>query len=61
VEENLSFSLMLSYTTLFQRFDARAPRFNQFEEIRNAPNRYVIGWLSFGVGFNVLIKTKKTR
>jgi hypothetical protein len=61
VEENLSFSLMLSYNTLFQRFDARAPRFNQFEEIRNTSNKYFIGWLSFGVGFNVLIKTKKTR
>lgn len=61
VEDNLSFSLMLGYTTLFQRFDARAPRFNQYEEIRNASNKYFMGWLNFGVGFNVLINRKKGR
>lgn len=58
VEDNMSFCLMLSYTTLLHRFDARAPRFNQFEEIRKASNKYAMGWLAFGVGFNVLINKK---
>lgn len=59
VEGNMSFSFLLSYTTLFYRFDARAPRFNQFGEIRNASNKYVMGWINFGVGFTVLINQKK--
>ncbi|HOZ87184.1 MAG TPA: hypothetical protein PL029_05460 [Bacteroidia bacterium] len=58
VEDNMSFSLMVSYTTLFHKYVARAPRFNQFEEIRKARNNYVMGWLAFGVGFNVLRNRK---
>jgi hypothetical protein len=54
-EDHLSFSLMFSYTTLFTHFDPRAPRFNVFDEIRNANNRYVMSWINIGFGFNVLI------
>src|SRR5690606_40473960 len=38
VDERLSFSLMLSYTTVLTKFDPKAPRFNQFEEVRSASN-----------------------
>jgi len=58
VDEKMSFSLMLGYTSLFNRFDARAPRFNQFQEIRTESNKYLMAWLNFGVGFNVLINKK---
>lgn len=58
VDDKMSFSLMLSYTSLFSRYDARAPRFNQFEEIRNVSNKYLMAWLNFGVGFQVLINRK---
>lgn len=58
VEPRLSFALMLSYTSMFSRFDARAPRFNQFEEIRKASNKYLMAWLNFGIGFHVLINKK---
>lgn len=59
VEGNMSFSFLLSYTTLLYRFDARAPRFNQFYEIRSASNNYLMTWINFGVGFTVLINQKK--
>lgn len=59
VEDNMSFSLMFSYTTLFYNFDPKAPRFNQFKEIGQAGNRYVMSWINFGVGFHVLINKKK--
>jgi hypothetical protein len=59
VENNLSFSIMLSYTTLFTNFDPKAPRFNQFEEVRKQQNRYYMSWINIGFGFNILINTKK--
>ena len=59
VENNLSFSINLSYTTLFSHFDPRAPRFNQFEEIAGASNKYFMSWINFGFGFNVLLNGKK--
>jgi hypothetical protein len=59
VEGNMAFSFLLSYTTLVHRFDARAPRFNQFNEIRSASNKYLISWINFGVGFTILINQKK--
>ncbi|MES2679736.1 MAG: hypothetical protein V4635_07630 [Bacteroidota bacterium] len=58
VERRLSFSLMLSYTTTFRHFDPKGPRFNQFEEIRTTRNKYLMTWLCFGVGFNVLLNGK---
>jgi hypothetical protein len=59
VDSRLSFSLMLSYTTLFYRFDPKAPRFNQFQEVQSAANKYVMSWINIGAGFTVLIKNKK--
>jgi hypothetical protein len=58
VENNLSFSIMLSYTTLFSNFDAKAPRLNQFEEVRKKSNNYYMSWLNIGFGFSVLINSK---
>jgi hypothetical protein len=59
-EEKLSFSLMLSYTTLFYRFDPKAPRMAHFQEVYSQVqahhNKYVMSWFNFGFGFNVLIK-----
>lgn len=55
MEQRLAFSLFVSYTTYFMRFDARAPRFNQFEEIRKKTNNYVISYFNFGFGFTVLL------
>ncbi|MEI8136078.1 MAG: hypothetical protein WCH21_02010 [Bacteroidota bacterium] len=60
VEKNLSFSLMLSYTALFYRFDPKAPRFAQFQEIKNTSNKYFMGWINIGFGFHILID-KKTK
>jgi hypothetical protein len=59
VEGNMSFSFLLSYTTLVHRFDARSPRFNQFKEIRTASNNYLMSWINFGIGFTVLLNQKK--
>ena len=61
VERTLSFSLMFSYTTVLYRFDPRAPRFNQFDEIGKASNRYAISWCTIGFGFNVLIHSKNPK
>lgn len=58
VDNTLSFSIMLSYTTLFNKFDPKSPRFNHFEEIRTSSNRYYMSWLNIGFGFNVLINSK---
>lgn len=57
-DRSMSFSFILSYTTLFYHFDAKAPRFNQFEEINKESNSYVMGWINIGFGFNVLINRK---
>jgi hypothetical protein len=54
-ERYLSFSLIFSYTTLFSTYDPKAPRFGQFAEVTNASNRYMMSWINFGFGFNVLI------
>lgn len=58
VENNLSFSIMLSYTTLFTKFDPKAPRFNQFEEVSKANNSHFMSWINIGFGFNILINNK---
>lgn len=55
----LSFSILLSYTTLFYHYDPKAPRFNQFEEINDLSNTYVMSWINIGFGFNILINRKK--
>lgn len=58
IEKHLSFSVVLSYTTLFSHFDPKAPRFNQFESISNSSNNYFMSWINFGFGFNVLLNRK---
>jgi len=59
VDKTISFGIILSYTTLFSKFDPKAPRFNQFEEISSQSNNYVMSWLNFGFNFNVLLNRKK--
>lgn len=58
VDERLSFSLMLSYTTILTKFNPKAPRFNQFPEVNEASNNYFMSWFSFGFGFSVLLGKK---
>ena len=58
VEPRLSFSVMMSYTTLLYYYDPKAPRFAHFGEINSAGNNYVMSWLNFGFGFNVLLGKK---
>ena len=60
VDNTISFSIMLSYTTLFSNFDPKAPRFNHFEEVKKTSNKYYMSWLNIGFGFNVLINTKSS-
>ena len=60
VEKHLSFSIMLSYTTLFYRFDPKAPRFAQFQDIKGTSNNYFMGWMNIGFGFHILLD-KKTK
>jgi hypothetical protein len=54
-ERALSFSFFISYTTAFSKYDPKAPRFNQFEEINSRKNRYVMSWINFGFGFNIML------
>lgn len=54
----LSFSLLLSYTTLFYHFDARAPRYYHIGDVHEATNKYFISWVNIGVGFHALIGKK---
>ena len=62
-EQRLSFSLLLSYTTLFYKFDPKAPRFNHLDspDIRNKRNNYFMNWINIGLGFNILIPDKKKK
>lgn len=57
-DRNVSFSFIMSYTTLFYFYDPKAPRFNQFKEINESSNKAVMGWLNIGFGFNILINRK---
>lgn len=57
-KQALSFSIMLSYTTLFYQFDPKAPRFNHFQDIYIKGNRYYMNWVNIGFGFNALIRGK---
>lgn len=58
VEQTMAFSFYFSYNTLFSKFEPRSPRFNQFQQVSEKGNRYVISWFTFGVGFSILIKDK---
>jgi len=58
VDPTLSFSIMLSYTTVFAHFDPRSPRFNHIAEVNTKTNSYPMSWFNIGFGFNVLINRK---
>ena len=57
-EKAVSFSVFLGYTTLFYKFDARAPRFNDIAEVTKKRNNYFMSWINIGFGFNILINSK---
>lgn len=59
VDRRLAFSVLLSYTTMFYKYDPKAPRFNQFEEVRFKNNNYFMSWITFGFGVNVLLGKNK--
>jgi hypothetical protein len=54
--QKLSFSILLSYTTLFYKYDPKSPRFNHFATppIYIKSNRYFMNWINIGLGFNIL-------
>lgn len=55
----VSFSIFLGYTTVFTKFNAKAPRFNAIGAVVEARNNYVMSWINIGFGFNILIPSKK--
>jgi len=55
IDEYIAFSLMLNYTTVFYKFDPKAPRFNQFELVNRKSNNYYMSWFTLAFGINVLI------
>jgi hypothetical protein len=57
-KQNLAFSFMIAYTTQFANFDPKAPRFNQFEEVSQKRNSYLMSWLTVGFSFHILFKEK---
>ncbi len=60
VDKHLAFSIMLSYTTLFYKYDPKAPRLAQFQEVKDSRNRYYMNWVNIGFGFTILLD-KKTK
>ncbi|MEO6305384.1 MAG: hypothetical protein ABIP51_19640 [Bacteroidia bacterium] len=60
VDKHLAFSIMLSYTTMFYKFDPKAPRFAHFQEVKDSRNRYFMNWINIGFGFTILLD-KKTK
>ncbi|MBA2612505.1 MAG: hypothetical protein H0U95_11070 [Bacteroidetes bacterium] len=60
VEKRLAFSIMLSYTTMFYKYDPKSPRFAHFQEVKDSRNRYFMNWINIGFGFTVLLD-KKTK
>ncbi len=58
VDKRLSFSIMLSYTSMFTKYDPKGPRLNHFEEVKGKSNKYIMSWINIGLGFNVLINKK---
>ena len=55
IDDYIAFSLLLNYTTLFYKFDPKAPRFNQFELVNKKSNKYYMSWFTLALGINVLI------
>jgi hypothetical protein len=58
VDNNLSFSIFVNYTTMLYKFNPKAPRFNQVEEVKSKSNKYYISYFTFGFGFTILINPK---
>lgn len=48
VEKYLGFSVFVNNTYMFYKYDPRSPRFNQFQEVRDAPNNILSGWITLG-------------
>jgi hypothetical protein len=61
VDQFLSFTVIYGYTTMFSRFDPKAPRFNHFKEISEKSNSYYMSWMTFSFGVNVLFGKLKQR
>ncbi len=58
-DDLISFSIMVSYSTLIYKFDAKAPRFNHFGDVNEKSNKHFMSWLNIGFGFNILLGKKK--
>ncbi|MEI6022155.1 MAG: hypothetical protein WCR21_13590 [Bacteroidota bacterium] len=58
-EDLLSFSLMISYNNLLYHFDPKAPHLAHFQAasdlVQGHHNKYIMSWINFGFGFNILI------
>lgn len=54
-DRSLTFSLLLSYTTLFYKFDPKAPRFNGIDQLKDKSNNYFMTWFNIGFGCTVLL------
>ena len=54
-DRSLTFSLMFSYTTMFYKFDPKAPRFNAIDQLRDKSNNYFMSWINLGFGVTVLM------
>lgn len=59
IDEHLAFAVMLNYTTVFYKFDPKAPRFNHFDIVNKKSNNYYMSWFSLAFGVNVLIGKSK--
>jgi hypothetical protein len=55
MEQRLAFSLLFSYTTVLYKYDARAPRLNQFDEIQKKGDKFIMSYFNIGFGFTVLL------
>jgi hypothetical protein len=55
----VSFSIFLGYTTLFYKYDPKAPRFAHVAEVKDSKNNYYMGWINIGFGFNIHIGSNK--
>ena len=54
-DRSLTFSLMFAYTTMFYKFDPKAPRFNAIGQLRDKSNNYFMTWINIGFGVTVLL------
>jgi hypothetical protein len=59
VDKYFSFSFLLSYTTMIYKYDPKAPEFAHFEAVKGKSNRYLMSYLTIGVGFHVLLGHSK--